>query len=58
MKFKPTSIPITVTGVANASAISAFSAIMVTLLIPEMGKPVLGFIVCEYFFPSISTNFS
>ena len=37
IKFIPTSIPITVTGVANASAISAFSARMVTLFIPDIG---------------------
>ena len=38
-------MPITVTGVAMASAISALGLMMVTLLIPVTGKPVLGLIV-------------
>ena len=41
-----------VTGVAKASAISAFGQIMVTLLIPETGIPVLGLIEnMAYFTP-------
>jgi len=44
-------MPITAIGVAIASANSALLLMTVTLLMPEIGKPVLGSIVCEYFFP-------
>jgi hypothetical protein len=56
--LRPTFTPMIITGVAMASAISAFGQIMVTLLIPVIGNPVFGSIVWEYFFPSIRIYFS
>ena len=51
-------MPMTAIGVAIASANSALLLIIVTLLIPDMGNPVLGSMVCEYFFQFIMTYFS
>jgi hypothetical protein len=42
---RPALMPITITGVAIASANSALGQMIVTLFMPETGKPVFGSIV-------------
>jgi hypothetical protein len=43
--FNPETIPMIITGVAIASATSALGVIIVTLLIPRIGRPVFGLMV-------------
>ena len=48
------SLPNTKQAVESASAVVASGAITVALRVPSIGNPVLGFIMWQYFLPSIS----